>query len=203
MLLFFDMKLVELVVKKLQQYLWPTLLAYGGAILAFLLAVYACVLSFTNHLVAGPRLVTGESFDGTDGVVRVTPSTLDNAVLRGSWNVGSAFILFGVGLFLFTIGQVIHGKDTAPLFSTKAQSLVRARAQVAFCFLVVGGLVRQLLPGRIASALEIETIETPDDADFDLWVFDIPLLGLLYVASLVWWVWKQGEALQSDAETTV
>ncbi len=190
-----------------QRWKGPSLLFLFGAAVLTAMGLVAIVGSlFTDTLAAGPKyVIQAPSVDPTaPGIVSVTPVALPEDALRIGWTVASALVLFGVATMLFTAAQVLIRGSDVPLFGPDMTTKVTLRTIASLLAIGVGYLTRDLfLAGRIAEALDIESIGLPSDDDYGLFVFEVPFLALLFIAMSIGWIWNRGEELQTDMEDIV
>lgn len=176
----------------------------GIALMVFAVMAFAYGM-FTNRLVGPPDfIVSSPSVDsGAIGITTFTPVELDSVGLRIGWAIGSTSILAGLAVLCLAAAKVLNRDDTLAVFSEQMSKVVAIRAALALALIGVGGVLRDVLEGRIANVLNIDNDGLSPDDDYDLWIFDVPVLAFLLLIPAVGWIWHRAQELQSDTEDIV
>ena len=188
--------------------IWGLVLG-GGAFFALAFAVVGVVFGVgfgENTIIAGPEVVvatpdTGD-FSSAVGATSIAISRSESGFGRTVWNLATAAILAGIAAFLFGLSRVFLKANRSELFSSQSSQQLVVWSLGSFFLIVIGGIVRVVMEGRIIGASGLVEVDSPDD-DFSLFIFEIPFVLLILVVQVVTWLWQRAASIESDLEEVV
>lgn len=177
-----------------------------ATMLTFVFGVVLIGISvFTDTLMSGPALAvaTPSTDDSALGIVEITPTRLDADGTRIAWGIGSALVVFGLGLVVSTAASLVARERQESIFGSEADLSARGRLGAGIALALIGGLVRVFLESRVASAAGIETVVVEEDTQLFDWLYAVPWQAGLLLIYVFAWVWERGKALQDEVDHVV